>query len=65
MFVNIHDHFCKVLKFQDLSVFLILREINLEESRSSKIAFFAILFIGSFQTLKSAKIDKKIKIQSL
>ena len=52
-----------VWKFQDFSDTQILREINLEESRSSKTAVFAIfealnfvIRISKFQPSKRAKI---------
>ena len=57
-------------KFQDLSVIQILREINLGESRSSKIAVFAILCALNLVHLVNFRLQKvqkfiEIKIQSL
>ena len=43
-------------KFQDVSVIQILREINFEETRSSKSVFF-----GKFQPTKSVEIHKDLK----
>ena len=57
-------------KFQDFSVIEILREINVGESRSAKIAILAIF--GALNlvdlvnySLQKVQISMKIKIQSL
>ena len=57
-------------KFQDFSVTQILREINFGESRTSKMAVFAILGALNFVDLEKLGIQKvqkfvKIKIQGL
>ena len=54
-------------KFQDFSATQILREINFEDSRSAKIAVFAILGALKFVTLANLKLQElqKVKIQSL
>ena len=57
-------------KFQDFSVTQILREINFGESRTSKMAVFAILGALNFVNLENLGIQKvqkfmKIKIQGL
>ena len=59
-----------VWKFQDFCITEILREINFEDSRSAKFAFFAILGAVNFVHLVNSSLQKvqkfiKIKIQSL
>ena len=58
-------------KFQDFSVTLILREINFEESRISKIAIYCnskgseLCLFGKLQPLKSAKIHENQNSEQL
>ena len=59
-----------VRKFQDFSVIQILREINFEECRSSKTAFFAISGALNFVDLVDFSLQKvqnfiKTQIQGL
>ena len=48
----------RVWKFQDFCVIQILREINFGESRSSKIAFFAILVTLDFVDMVNFSLQK-------
>ena len=63
--VNSNRH--TVWKFLDFSATQILREINFDNSTSSKIAFFVVLEIPNFDKFRPEKCQKflKINIQSL
>ena len=61
---------CTVWKFQDFSVFHILREINFGESTSSKIAVFTIFGAPKLVNLVNFSLQKgqkfmKSKVQNL
>ena len=51
-------------KLQDFSKIQILREINFGESRSSKIAIFAIFGTAKFVNLINFNLPKSVKIHN-
>ena len=63
-FLNFSPILCSITtvwKFQDFCITQILREINLEDSRSTKTAFLAILRANNFVHLVNFSLKKKIQ----